>query len=48
MLEHEEKEYDEHVWLSLRNAEKLCDAIVDSLCDIDSEIRMFIVQMHSL
>ena len=37
MLEHEEKEYDEHVWLSLRNAEKLCDAIVDSLCDIDSE-----------
>lgn len=37
MLEHEEKEYDEHVWLSLRNAEKLCDAIADSLCDIDSE-----------
>lgn len=37
ILEHEEKEYDEHVWLSLRNAEKLCDAIVDSLCDIDSE-----------
>lgn len=37
MLEHEEKEYDEHVWLSLRNAEKICDAIVDSLCDIDSE-----------
>lgn len=37
MLEHEEKEYDEHVWLSLRNAEKLCDAITDSLCDIDSE-----------
>ena len=29
-------EYDEHVWLSLRNAEICCDAICDSLCRIDN------------
>ncbi len=33
--EHEE-ETDEHVWLSLRNAEILCDAIADALKKIDS------------
>lgn len=31
MLEHEEKEYDEHVWLSLKNAQTLCNAIANAL-----------------
>ena len=31
MLEHEEKEYDEHVWLSLKNAQTLCKAIAEAL-----------------
>ena len=31
MLEHEEKEYDEHVWLSLKNAEVLCNTIAEAL-----------------
>ena len=35
--EHEEKEYDEHVWLSLRNAETLCGAITEALQQIDPE-----------
>ncbi len=35
MLEHEEKEYDEHVWLSLRNAQTLCNAIAESLETVD-------------
>ncbi len=30
MLEHEEKEYDEHVWLSLKNAQTLCKAIAEA------------------
>ena len=34
MLEHAEKEYDEHVWLSLKNAETLCNAITDTLEEI--------------
>ena len=33
----EEPEYDEHVWLSLKNAKVLCKAIVDDLCEIDPE-----------
>lgn len=33
----EEAEYDEHVWLSLRNAKVLCKAIADNLAEIDSE-----------
>lgn len=37
MLEHEEKEYDEHVWLSLRNAKTLCSAIADNLAEADPE-----------
>ena len=28
--------YDEHVWLSLRNAEKACGVIADRLCKLDS------------
>ena len=35
--EDEDPEYDEHVWLSLRNAEICCDAICESLCKLDSE-----------
>ena len=31
----EEPEYDEHVWLSLRNAKVLCKAIADVMCEKD-------------
>ncbi len=33
----EEPEYDEHVWLSLKNAKVLCGKITDELCTLDSE-----------
>lgn len=33
--DHEEVAYDEHVWLSLRNAMVLCRQIHDALCQID-------------
>lgn len=33
----EEPEYDEHVWLSLKNAQVLCQYISDRLCEIDQE-----------
>ena len=33
--EEDEPEYDEHVWLSLKNAETLCNAITDALEEID-------------
>lgn len=33
----EEVEYDEHVWLSLRNAETLCRYIADKLSEIDAD-----------
>ena len=32
-----EPEYDEHVWLSLRNAELLCGKIADALSELDPE-----------
>ena len=35
--EEEEVEYDEHLWLSLRNAQLLCSAITDLLCQVDSK-----------
>jgi zinc transport system substrate-binding protein len=35
--EEEEIEYDEHVWLSLKNAVKVCGYITDKLCEIDPE-----------
>ena len=39
--EHEEEEegpeYDEHVWLSLRNAKVLCEAITNALTEIDPD-----------
>lgn len=34
---HEETAYDEHVWLSLKNAESVCAAISDALCQIDKD-----------
>ena len=33
---HEDEEKDEHVWLSLRNAQILCSAICDALCEKDA------------
>lgn len=33
----EEVEYDEHVWLSLKNAELFCDKISEELCSIDQK-----------
>lgn len=35
--EEEGPEYDEHVWLSLKNAKTLCSSITDALCEIDSK-----------
>ena len=35
--EEEEEEYDEHIWLSLKNAAYLCDHIVKKLCEIDPQ-----------
>lgn len=34
--EEDEAEYDEHVWLSLKNAAILCDVIADAVCKIDA------------
>ena len=33
--EAEESELDEHVWLSLRNADAFCQAITEALCDLN-------------
>lgn len=33
----EEPEYDEHVWLSLRNAKKICTKLTDELCAMDPD-----------
>ena len=33
----EEKEYDEHVWLSLKNTVKLCDKITEEISSIDKD-----------
>ena len=35
--EEEGPEYDEHIWLSLRNAAALCRVICDGLCKIDAD-----------
>lgn len=35
--EEEEIEYDEHVWLSVKNAKTLCNVITDALCEIDPD-----------
>lgn len=33
----EDTEYDEHIWLSLKNAVKLCEAITEALSEADKE-----------
>jgi len=33
----EESEYDEHVWLSLKNAKSLCEIISAAVCELDLE-----------
>ncbi len=33
----EEIEYDEHVWLSVRNAKILCDEICNKICEVDAK-----------
>ncbi len=35
----DETEYDEHVWLSLRNASLFCEAITEALCTLDPDGR---------
>lgn len=35
--EHEEVEYDEHVWLSLKNAKAISKAVADALAEIDAK-----------
>ncbi|MGM9615731.1 MAG: metal ABC transporter substrate-binding protein [Oscillospiraceae bacterium] len=35
--EEEEDAYDEHIWLSLKNAQTLCTAIADTLAELDPE-----------
>ncbi len=35
--DHEEIEYDEHVWLSVKNAKTISKAIADALCEIDEK-----------
>ncbi len=35
--EEEEEEYDEHIWLSLRNAKICCNSISEALCNIDPD-----------
>jgi zinc transport system substrate-binding protein len=37
MQAEEDEAYDEHVWLSLRNAERVCTAISDALCQLDTD-----------
>ncbi len=54
--EEEGPEYDEHVWLSLRNAEVLCQHISDELCKMDPEnkvtyetnVKAYISQLDAL
>lgn len=42
----EEPEYDEHIWLSLRNAEAACKSIMDALCSLDEENSHFYRQNY--
>jgi len=35
--DHYETEMDEHIWLSLRNAVKICDKIKQDICDLDPQ-----------
>ncbi|MBE6741649.1 MAG: zinc ABC transporter substrate-binding protein [Ruminococcaceae bacterium] len=33
----EEAEYDEHIWLSLKNADELVEEITEAICEVDSK-----------
>jgi len=52
----EETEYDEHVWLSLKNAQLFCTVIADALCDIDNanatlyreNLTAYLANLHAL
>lgn len=54
--EEEGPEYDEHVWLSLKNAEVLCQYISDELCKLDPEnkatyeanVKAYIIELDAL
>lgn len=54
--EEEGPEYDEHVWLSLKNTEALCQYISDELCKIDPDnketyetnVKAYIAQLDTL
>lgn len=54
--EEEGPEYDEHVWLSLKNAEVLCQYISDELCKInpdnketyETNVKAYIAQLDTL
>lgn len=35
--QNEEDEVDEHFWLSLKNAERVCDVILEKLCSLDPQ-----------
>ena len=35
--EHEHEEYDTHIWTSVENGEKMCEAITNALCEIDQD-----------
>ena len=35
--EEEEEEYDEHIWLSVKNAKVICAEIADKLCELDAD-----------
>lgn len=35
--DHEEEEYDEHIWLSLRNAEAMVSVLTEAICKLDPE-----------
>lgn len=43
----EEVELDEHVWTSPVNAQKICKALCDKLCAIDSENADFYIQSYN-
>jgi ABC-type metal ion transport system, periplasmic component/surface adhesin len=34
--DHDEISYDEHIWLSLKNAEKICSYLTEKICELDS------------
>ncbi len=51
-LNEHKHEYDEHIWLSLKNADKLCRAIADALTDLEPGLAAgqehYLQQIHAL